>query len=122
MKLPNNMKMTDMRVEGGQAVVDLEVNVEPLRTLGWTEYRGPELECCWLPHPAARDFFALPGLSEGDKRAWMDRNGCPNKATWRIYWEGDPYETTDSCDGHKAELMDDGDVAYPIATSTAAIV
>ncbi len=68
-----------------------------------------ELTCCWLPDTATQE-LSKPGMSEGDKRMWTDRNGCKELATWNVRHILFPDEELlcKSCSKHLAELCAKG--------------
>ena len=109
MKTQEGWEITGGRIEDGRVTYDVSV---PLRTLPVTVY-VPTAECCWLPRSATSE-LNKPGMSHGDQRAWMDRFGCKAKATWEIHFPDDPYFIVESCDAHKADLMDDDSTARPL--------
>ncbi len=75
--------------------------------------------CCWLPATATQE-LSKPGMSEGDKRMWTDRNGCKEVAVWRIFSDDSvyPHVGTKSCAKHLSDLcVHDGNTVYPIKTN-----
>lgn len=74
-------------------------------------------KCCWLPD-GATEALSRPGMSEGDKCAWIARHGCNEPAKWTVH-RHDPSNSadtwTESCNHHIGDLAGDGvNTIWPI--------
>ena len=63
-----------------------------------------KLTCHWLPANAEQE-LSKPGMSQGDKRMWTERNGCKKLAVWFVHANGDPYNVIEACSEHLSDLV-----------------